>query len=110
MPSKDVCVVLCTSPVEESKRIATELVERRLAACVNIVSGVQSVYRWEGEVAMDTESLLVIKTTSENLESLREGLVETHPYDVPEVLSLDVHDGHVPYLEWVVSSVGGQPE
>ena len=110
MPSKDVCVVLCTAPPEESERLATALVEHRLAACVNIVNTIQSVYRWEGKVTTDRESLLIIKTPSNMVGRLREELVRLHPYDVPEVLSLDVNDGYVPYLDWIHTSVDKSAE
>ena len=104
MPSKDVCVVLCTTPTADSKRIASEVVDRQLAACVNIVNNVQSVYRWEGEVTSDTECLLIIKTPQTMFERLRDALIKLHPYEVPEVISLGVGDGHAPYLEWILSS------
>jgi len=104
MPSKDVCVVLCTTPTADSKRIATELVDRQLAACVNIVNNVQSVYRWEGVVTEDTECLLIIKTPQTMFPKLSDALIELHPYEVPEILALDVQSGHAPYLEWILSS------
>jgi periplasmic divalent cation tolerance protein len=110
MSGRDVSVVLCTTPAGDSKRLATELIERRLAACVNIIEGVQSVYRWEGKVTTDMESLLVIKTIKEALPQLRKDLVAIHPYDVPEIIALHVDDGSVPYLDWVAESVHGRAE
>jgi periplasmic divalent cation tolerance protein len=99
-------VVLCTvGSAEDAERIASTLVERRLAACVNVVPGVTSIYRWKGEVARDAEWLLVMKTTAARFEALREALVEMHPYDVPEVIELPVERGHAPYLEWIDASV-----
>ncbi len=90
---------------EDAERIATALVERGLAACVNVVPGVVSVYRWKGEVHRDEERLLVIKTRGERFEALREALVSLHPYEVPEVLALPIAGGHAPYLAWLDESV-----
>jgi periplasmic divalent cation tolerance protein len=90
---------------EDAERIARALVERRLAACVNVVPGVVSVYRWKGAVEKDEERLLVIKTRAERLEALREALVELHPYEVPELVALPVEAGHAPYLAWLDESV-----
>jgi periplasmic divalent cation tolerance protein len=92
---------------EDAERIARALVERRLAACVNVVPGVVSVYRWKGAVERDEERLLVIKTRAERLEDLRRALVELHPYEVPELLALPVEAGHGPYLAWLDESVSG---
>jgi periplasmic divalent cation tolerance protein len=94
---------------EDAERIARELVERGLAACVNVVSGVTSFYRWEGRVARDQETLLVIKTRADGFEPLRQALVALHPYDVPEVIALPIERGHPPYLEWLATSVEAGP-
>ena len=99
-------VVLCTvGSAEDAERIAGALVERRLAACVNVLPGVTSFYRWEGKLNRDAEHLLVVKTTAARFEALREALVEMHPYDVPEVVELPIERGHAPYLEWIDQSV-----
>lgn len=101
-------VVLVTAPsTEVAAGLARDLVEKRLAACANLVPGVRSIYAWEGEVCDDSEVLLVIKTRPEALEALRARVVEQHPYDVPEVLALPVAGGHAPYLEWIARSVEG---
>lgn len=105
--SNAVVVVLTTAPdraVAES--LATHVVEERLGACANIVPGVTSIYRWEGTLQRDTELLLLIKTTAGSVRALRDRIVELHPYDVPEVLSLPVAEGHGPYVNWVADSVG----
>lgn len=95
-------LILCTCPDAESAgRIAHALVEERLAACVNRVPALTSVYRWQGEIHEDSEVLLLIKTRRELFESLRARLVALHPYDVPEVIALDITAGHAPYLEWL---------
>ena len=100
-------VVLCTvASAEDAERIAGALVERHLAACVNVVPGVTSFYRWKGKLNRDAEHLLVVKTPAARFEALREALVEMHPYDVPEVVELPIERGHAPYLEWIDESVG----
>ena len=101
----DVRVVLCTCPPDQATSLARALLEQRLAACVNVVPGVRSMYRWEGKVAEDGESLLVIKTPHSAVASLETALHEIHPYDVPEILSLSVHEGADTYLSWVRESV-----
>jgi periplasmic divalent cation tolerance protein len=98
-------VVLVTAPVEAAKSLASRLVEERLAACVNLVPGVQSVYRWKGQVADEAETLLVVKTTDALLGALRRRVVELHPYAVPEVVALEVVDVHPAYAQWVEESV-----
>lgn len=94
--------VLMTAPDPEvAERLATELVEARLAACANLVPGVTSIYRWEGAMERAAEVLMVLKTTEERLPALVARAAELHPYDVPEVLALPVHEGYGPYLRWV---------
>jgi periplasmic divalent cation tolerance protein len=89
----------------DAERIAQALVEKGHAACVNVLPGVLSFYRWKGEITRDTEWLLVMKTTAARFEALREALVEMHPYDLPEVIELPIERGHAPYLEWIDASV-----
>jgi len=98
----DTLLILCTCPNADSAgRIARVLVEERLAACVNRVPGLTSVYRWQGEIHEDNEVLLLIKTRRELFELLRARIIELHPYDVPEVIALEITAGHAPYLEWL---------
>jgi periplasmic divalent cation tolerance protein len=105
-PESSVVAVLTTAPTAEvAERIGTALVEERLAACANLVAGVSSVFRWEGKVSREAEVLVVLKTTAARLNELRRRLVELHPYDVPEMIALDVREGHPPYLEWVRAEV-----
>jgi uncharacterized protein involved in tolerance to divalent cations len=100
-------MVLCTcSSMEEGRRVAQLLVEGRLAACVNIVPGVESVYRWQGAVETAQETLLVIKTTAAAFPVLRERILEIHGYEVPEVLAIPVVDGSAGYLQWLGEQVG----
>jgi periplasmic divalent cation tolerance protein len=99
-------VVLSTvGSAEDAERIAHGLVERGLAACVNILPGVVSVYRWKGAVHREAELLLVIKTRAERLPVLKDALTAMHPYDVPEALALPVEDGLAPYLAWLDDAV-----
>jgi len=104
-------VVLCTiGSAEDAERVARALVERGLAACVNVVPGVTSFYRWKGEIARDAEWLMVMKTTAARFEALRETLVKLHPYDVPEVVELPIERGHAPYLDWIDESLAASHE
>ena len=107
---KDVSVLLSTCPPEAAAEIATTLVEARLAACVNVVPGVQSIYRWDGAIEQADESLLVVKCAAVCEEETRAAIVRSHPYDVPEVISVDVRDGHPPYVEWVLRECGAGSE
>ena len=100
-------VLLSTCPPGEAERLAAFLVEKHHAACVNIVPGVTSVYRWEGKLQRDTEALLVIKVRADRIEHVTRALVEEHPYDVPEVIALPLRGGHEPYLAWVLENAMG---
>ena len=106
MTPADVSVVLCTCPtVAAGHALAHTLLEERLVACVNMVDGVRSIYRWDGAICEDNEVLLVIKTTTDKLSELTTRIANIHPYDVPEVLALPTIAGHSPYLDWVAASV-----
>jgi periplasmic divalent cation tolerance protein len=99
--SERIVVLSTVERAEDAERIGRELVERGLAACVNVVPGLVSIYRWKGEVQRAEERLLLIKTRAERFEALREALVALHPYEVPEVLALPIAGGHSPYLAWL---------
>lgn len=102
----DAIVVLCTIGVaDDAERLARELVERRLAACVNLLPGMVSIYRWKGRVERDEERLLVIKSNAARFEELKAAVVALHPYEVPELIALPVATGHEPYLAWLRESV-----
>ena len=95
-------VCLCTCPdAEIANRIADALVSERLAACVNIVPGVRSVYRWQGRVEHVDEMQLLIKTVSERCDALVARIVELHPYELPEVIVVEVAGGLAAYLGWI---------
>jgi periplasmic divalent cation tolerance protein len=100
-------VLLSTCPQGAAEELASYLVANRLAACVNIIPQVLSVYRWEDAVHKDAESLLVIKCPEKSVDATIDALVEKHPYDVPEVISLIVEEGNPDYLSWVIQSTHG---
>jgi periplasmic divalent cation tolerance protein len=104
MTAKRLVLTTCGS-LEEARSIAQTLVERQLAACVNIAPQIESVYRWQGEVETATEWLLVIKTTAEAFDRLRETLTKLHSYELPECIAIAIEDGSAAYLEWMGQSV-----
>ena len=99
-------IVLCTCPDEAAaERVTSALIDERLAACVNRICGIASTYRWRGAVCRDDEVLLLIKTTSERFDAVRERICALHPYELPEVIALRVDAGSAPYLDWIESCV-----
>lgn len=101
-------VVLTTAgSQEEARRIGSELVERRLAACVNIVPQIESIYRWQGKVENATEWLLIIKTADYVFSHVRDAIRELHSYEVPECIMLEIADGSETYLQWIKENVLG---
>ncbi|MBA3464399.1 MAG: divalent-cation tolerance protein CutA [Deltaproteobacteria bacterium] len=102
----DVVIVLSTLPnPEKAAEIARILVEEQLCACVNLVPSVRSIYRWEGKVSDEIETLAIMKTLRSRSGELSARLVSLHPYEVPEVIVLPLADGHAPYLAWIADSV-----
>ncbi len=100
-------IVLSTAgSQEEARKIAHGLVEQRLAACVNILGPMESVYRWQGKVETAPEFLLVIKTTASAFARVRDAIQELHSYEVPECVMLNIEDGNETYLRWLGESVG----
>jgi periplasmic divalent cation tolerance protein len=101
----DVRVVLVTTPADDETgaRLARTLVDERLCACVSRIPGARSVYRWHGQIHDEGEELLVCKTTLDRVEALAARIAAIHPYDLPEVLVLDVTAGSGPYLDWVTA-------
>lgn len=102
MPASSFLIVLTTFPVDEdAAALARTLVGERLAACVNVLPPMPSIYRWEGNVEEVSEHQLIIKTAADRVDALKTRLNELHPYDVPEFLVLAVADGTAPYLAWL---------
>ena len=107
MTTDEALVVLVTVPnAETADKLGEALVGERLAACVNVIDGVRSIYRWKGAVERDDELLCVCKTTRAGFERLRARVVELHPYELPEVIALPIERGHAAYLDWIRASVG----
>ena len=99
-------IVLTTAgSQDEAQKIASALVERRLAACVNIVPRIESVYRWQGKVESATEWLLIIKIEAKTFERVRDAIKELHSYELPECVMIEITDGSKAYLEWIGENV-----
>ena len=99
-------VVLSTAGSEqEARKIAHHLVEHQLAACVNIVPGIESIYRWQGKVETAREWLLLIKTTTEKFPAVRDAIRKLHSYDLPECIAIQIEDGSAEYVQWIGDSV-----
>ncbi|MBI4355481.1 MAG: divalent-cation tolerance protein CutA [Candidatus Omnitrophica bacterium] len=98
-------LVLSTCPTRPvARRLASTLVRRRLAACVNVVPGLTSYFWWQGTLERASECLLIIKTTQRRVPELIAALHRLHPYDVPEIIAVPITAGHRPYLEWIDAS------
>ena len=103
----DARIILTTAgSQEEAAKIAHALVERRLAACVNILPQIESVYRWQGKVETAQEWLLLIKTQTEFFERVRDAVKELHSYELPECVMLEVSDSSQKYLDWIAKNTG----
>jgi len=92
---------------DAAEGIARKLVGARLASCVNILPGLRSIYRWNSEIHDEPELLLIIKTSSEKSDEAIKALVDSHPYELPEAIALEIGGGHLPYLDWIRSETGG---
>jgi periplasmic divalent cation tolerance protein len=103
-----IVICLVTAPSQDvGAQLAKSVVQQELAACVNIIPGIQSIYRWQGEVTLDEEVLLVIKTASDRVGALEAAVRAEHPYEVPEFVVLSADSVSGPYADWVLRSVGG---
>ncbi|HTC57160.1 MAG TPA: divalent-cation tolerance protein CutA [Candidatus Sulfotelmatobacter sp.] len=98
-------VLTATASEEEARKIARHLVEHQLAASVNIVSQVESIYRWQNKIEEAREWLLIVKTTAAAFVQVREAIAELHSYELPECISLTIEDGSPSYLQWIAESV-----
>lgn len=98
-------VILCTFPnMDLARQCAQSLVEKKLAACVNILPAITSVYAWEGQIETAQEQLLLIKIPAENYALIEDFIKQNHPYDVPEIIALPIERGLPDYLQWITSS------
>ncbi|MFU8813260.1 MAG: divalent-cation tolerance protein CutA [Balneolaceae bacterium] len=100
-------VYITTKDKQEARAIGAAVVKEKLAACVNIIDGMESMYWWEGEIQTDSECVLLVKTTHQNMRSLTERVKELHSYDVPCVISLTLteQEGNPEYIDWLLSCV-----
>jgi periplasmic divalent cation tolerance protein len=101
-------IVLSTAGSEdEARKIAHHLVEHQLAACVNVVPRIESIYRWQGKVETGREWLLLIKTSAERIPAVRDAIRELHSYELPECIAISIEEGSTEYLEWLADSLAG---
>ena len=100
-----IVVVTTVGTEEQAYLIAREIVARRQAACVNVVPGIRSIYRWKGKICKDGELLLIVKTLESELAAVQDTIRELHSYDLPEILSFNVSYGEPRFLEWIAGSV-----
>lgn len=105
--STDLKLVFCSAPNDVAEGLARELVERKLVACVNVLPGATAIYRWQGALQRETETLMWMESAGEAMPALLEALTHLHPYEVPKILALDASDAHPGYLDWVRSQVEG---
>ena len=108
MTDKIVVYSTCSS-AEEAKKLASHLVEQRLAACVNVFCGVDSFYRWKGKVEQEAEVLLIIKTRRGLFERLRNEWERLHTYEIPELIAVPIVEGSLNYLNWMESELEPKP-
>ena len=100
-----VLVLTTVGANDDAHDLANDLVEKRLAACVNIVPRIESIYRWRGNIARDQEQLLIIKTVDERIAALKDALFARHPYEVPELVVIAIADIGDAYRDWLIGSV-----
>lgn len=102
-PPGELGIFFCTVPDRDTgAALGRSLVEARLAACVNVVAGLRSIYRWQGEIHDDPEVLLLIKARTDRFEALEQAVAAHHPYDLPELIGLPLTHCHGPYLDWAL--------
>jgi len=105
--SPETLLIYCTCPDEAAAALlATSLVEQGLAACVNVLPRITSVYKWQGEVKTDTEALLMIKTAASRYSALESEILETHPYELPEIIAVSLDAGSPGYINWIRDETG----
>lgn len=98
-------IAFCTcNNLDTAKKLAELVVEQKLAACVNILPNIYSVYAWNDKVEQSEEVMMILKTPENLIEDLKQTIISNHPYDVPEFICLNITDGHQPYLDWLNTS------
>jgi periplasmic divalent cation tolerance protein len=97
-------IAFVTCPADAAEGLAEALVNEGVAACVNILPQVRSIYRWNGAVCHDDEALLLIKHRADRFEALRAAVLARHPYELPEIIAVDLDRGHPPYLDWILGN------
>ncbi|WP_455202688.1 divalent-cation tolerance protein CutA [Kaarinaea lacus] len=104
--NSEICLVLSTCPNQDvAESIAVMLVENKLAACVNIVPGLTSVYEWQGNIEKSQEHLLIVKTRSTAFHAVETAILDRHPYELPEIISIPLNNGLANYLSWIDDNV-----
>ncbi len=98
-------VVYCTVPKDEAEHLAQKILYQKLAACINIIESVNSLFFWQGEMKFEEESLLIIKTKQAVFEKLQRFITKNHPYDVPEIIALPIVNANLEYLNWLDNEV-----
>lgn len=106
--SKPVVVLSTCANIDTAQKIASALIEQRLAACVSIVNGVHSTYRWQGKINVDAEALMIIKTFSGHLDAATDVVKRLSGYEVPEFIAIDITGGSTEYLDWLKVECGTQ--
>lgn len=100
----DMAITLVSCPPEHAERLAQSLVDARLAACVNVLPQMRSVYRWRDAVEHADEALLLIKHPAARFDALRAAVLDAHPYELPEIVAVSIDKVHPPYLDWIIAS------
>jgi len=105
-----IVIMVTAGSLKEARKIALELVERRLAACVNLMGPLESVYEWQGKIERSRERLLLIKTSRELFHEVETAICKLHSYSTPEIICLPIVDGSRDYLDWVANSIKASPQ
>jgi periplasmic divalent cation tolerance protein len=102
----DTLLVMTTCPdPEHAETLSVELIEAGLAACINQLPGIRSVYRWKGELKSGSEVMLMIKTPADRWDALEQAIKSSHPYELPEIIAVPITTGHAPYLQWIADTI-----
>ncbi len=101
----DELIGFVTCPKSKGQELAFMVVDEQLAACVNIIQSIRSIYKWKGKIENEEEELLVVKTNKEKWPEFERRMKEIHPYDLPEIICFRIEDGYKPYLDWLKSNL-----